>query len=352
MITKKKLTFLYFSSLFLLISSTDLLAANTTYMPNDTLPLEISHIVTTIQQFDLDSSEKQTLKELLTEIDVSFNQMTKEEIFFISKSEIYKAILKFKPQLNIRARSYDPIILKELDEIIKENKRSPFTRWIIKSIHADLKKLFKSPLFHSFNKTHVRLKLTTRQQKLFRRKMNLLLPWYEQLTNSTIEEFEKNLKPLLFFSLKNIAQNSKKLVLFSRFKIQNRSKSNSKLTFFSLQKKEILDKKKPLTTSILEIINPVINSSPLEQLPDPVSDWIPRDDHGKEIKAIASHIRDLSYKPPKKLPSPVDGWDLPRPVSSWVPRDEYGEEIEAIADHIPDPNYQPPENLPQPVESW
>jgi hypothetical protein len=260
--------------------------------PKSDLPVEFSYLVESFQQYPLQDSERENLSNVLKKLDKLFTQMTKEEVYFILKSEIYKELLN-KPRLSQQSQLYDKKILKKFAEIIdtKIENYHQFAKWIIIATYSDLKQIFDSPYFNTFIVEKKGIGLKNPNAAMIEKKLNLVLPWYEDIVNQNPEEFHEMLKPLLLVMLDKITIKIEYLLVFSRFeKIQQTPDDN--LRYFEI--------KIPM---------------PKEAIKDPLLDI------------------DLSAIKPAEQPI----------KDQWLPRNEPME---------PNPNYIPPENLPVPSDDW
>lgn len=261
------------------------------FVPKSDLPVEFSYLVESIQQYPLQDSERDNLSNVLKKLDKLFSQMTKEEVYFVLKSEIYKELLN-KPRLSQQSQLYDKKILRNFAEVIDTKIESyhQFAKWIIIATYSDLKQIFDSPYFNTFIVEKKGIGLKNPNAAMIGKKLNLVLPWYEDITNQNPEEFHEMLKPIMIGILDKITVKIQYLLEFSRFE-KNQLAPDDNLRYFEL--------KIPM---------------PKEAPKDPLLDI------------------DLS-----------EGKPIESNRDKWLPRNEPME---------PNPNYVAPENLPVPSDDW
>lgn len=262
-----------------------------TLAPKSDLPVEFSYLVESIQQYPLPDNEKENLLKVLKKLDKLFAQMTKEEVFFLLKSEIYKDLLN-KPKLTNQSQLYDKKILRKLAELIdnKIDSYHQFAKWIIIANYSDLKQIFDSPYFNTFIVEKKGIGLKNPNAAMIGKKLNLILPWFEDIINQNPEEFHEMLKPIMMGLLDKITSKIEYLLEYSRFE-------------------------KP---------------------------QVALDDNLKyfEIKMPA---------PKESQKDPLANLDLPEGKSEEVVKDQWQPRNEPME---PNPNYVAPENLPVPSNDW
>ena len=217
--------------------------------------------------------------------------MTKEEVYFLLKSEIYKELLN-KPRLTQQSQLYDKKILRKFAELIDTKIESyhQFAKWIIIATYSDLKQIFDSPYFNTFIVEKKGIGLKNPNAAMIEKKLNLVLPWYEDIINQNPEEFHEMLKPILIGILDKITVKIEYLLALSRFE-KPQLVPDDNLRYFEI--------KMP---------------TPKEAQKDPLLDL------------------DLPTGRPAEVAK-----------DQWQPRNEPME---------PNPNYIPPENLPVPSDDW
>ena len=71
------------------------------YQADKKIPLELTYLIEGIQQYPLSKNERTQLTSYINHLDYNFSLLTPPEIIFLTKSEIYKYLLRKKiVQLN------------------------------------------------------------------------------------------------------------------------------------------------------------------------------------------------------------------------------------------------------------
>ena len=290
-------------TLILLLFVSPCLFAKSYYAKKE-LPGELNLILQSIAKMKLKEVEKKLLGEIIWKIDGNFTEMDKDEIFFLVKSSVYKTILQFKKKderiPNIKPKEMEKLVEKKL----ASGPYSNFTRWLLRAIVSDYNNIFKSKGY----------KLTQGDKK----KLRLIMPWYRFFIETSVEEFELDLKDLHFFTLGKILVVSQGLLQYSRFNYKEIKKKE--LNFFEYREPAVLSK----VNSIDEILGSFPdNPQDTNNLPTP---WRPKDGQKND-----DYLKDPNYIPPDKLPEPIN------------------EKLWAKQGGI-DPNYIPPDKLPIPID--
>ncbi|MBT3585715.1 MAG: hypothetical protein HN509_12495 [Halobacteriovoraceae bacterium] len=244
----------------------------------------------------------------LKDLDFYFSKMTKEEILFISKTEIYKLLLKSKPKLKIRASSYDRKILDKIQAHANHVKK-PLSKWLLLSIKTDLKELFDNAAFKRLQKEILGVfKVRKKSTKKLKKKIDFLLPWYELIDTFGVEELDDQLLDLCYQAIENINLQSKLILTYSRFSdIEAARKNHSSLAFF-LEKEQKPDYIKDSPT-LDQIIQPLVKLPNPFVLPKPTNDWAPKADDTIQARALVIPTPNPNYKAPKEIPQPVNDWN-------------------------------------------
>jgi len=272
------------------------------------LPSEFCYLLESIQKTEFSPAEKQSFTDTLKELDAQFNLMTKEEIFFILKGEIYKALLAHHK--NSTEIPLEDTQLSRLNKALLEkgSRLYAFGLWLMIALKSDAEVLLHHP-------ERSQLKLGTKDKELLRlkKKINLISPWIQNFLNMEIDEFHSDLRPLMKTILKRIEITIRLFVLQGRFEKIKLTKENSQptLSFFTL--KEISK-----AESFTELNNWLRRQSLDKEKPSNSNVWQPKDD-GKIP----------NYLSPKVLPKPADDWSndssdtklpkiMPKPIDDWI----------------------------------
>ena len=270
-----------------------LFAAPVTYYPKKDLPVEFSYLIESIQLYPLEEKEREALAKKIKELDQMLAALTKEEVYFLLKSEIYKGLLE-QPRLKNQNPYYNPDILKPLNSIIEVriDDYHKFAQWLLFAIYSDLSQNFDSPFYNTFMvKKKTGLSLKNKNLIMMQRKFDFTLPWYEEIVNSTPEEFHEGLKDNMFHLLDVIKMKMGDLIKFSRFDNFKIDSNKQSLTFFTNKSKEAPGKKEE------EILGLTIEEKP--QITVKKEEWVPKN---------APEDPDPNYTPPEVLPEPINDW--------------------------------------------
>lgn len=201
----------------LLIFSFNLLAFDKDFKAvNDRVPLEFNLLFDSLKLGIKSPSEKIQLVGLAKELDENLAFLQKEHIFFLMKSEVIKNVLEYQHR---KVRSFDmtSFLLERLEEDFqkKENFLTPFSRWIWRSILAELKYREKMGLItkNSFNPTLFDGPIKAEAQR-FQRYLNYLLPWVDKMDSLSPPEFNELTKKVSWLTLRRLNDRS---ILFKRF---------------------------------------------------------------------------------------------------------------------------------------
>lgn len=288
----------------LLYSSLSLSAVEV-LMPTDNLPRELIYLTESMQDLDLKDTEKLKKNDkLFLEIEALFKQLTKEELYFISKAELYKTTLAFKPSLKISEKYYSKEIISEIEEKLKVTKLNSFSHWLISGLLKDLSDLFESRHFPSFLNERNKGALTNGKSRSTQKKFNFLLPWLQSFMNEEIALFEYSLRPLMLKTLEKIQIKGNYLLDFSK---PNSARKVQKVSYFSKQKLNI--NKEGKASTVEDILDPILSGLKNKNLPVPVDDWIDEQDEFSKGLSPSPVV-----KPGTNTTSPIN---LPTPVEEW-----------------------------------
>lgn len=243
-----------------------------TYVPNDQFPIEFKYLLESYQE-NMTDIDQEFLNEQIANLEKYGNLLTKEEIFFISKSAIYQSVLKYRelepPQYP--SEFYQTSFLKKFEEKEKiYQQQDPFTSWLLLSSLYDLQNLSQGMKFNNLalSKTNSR-KISDRDLLKIDRKFTLALYFQMKFEQETAESFKKWVRLIMKDSLKKVTQQLSLLAMASRFNVPIDADFKN-LKLFSLQNAKKAKKEVktviPKSKSAEEIIDSVL-------LPKPVDDW-------------------------------------------------------------------------------
>jgi hypothetical protein len=274
-------------------------------MPTDKLPRELIYLTESLQEIDLKNEERiRQNDKIFLNIETLFKRLTKEELYFLSKTELYKTALAFRPPLKVSEKFYSKDIIVKVDEKLKITKLNSFSHWLIAGILKDLSNLFESRHFPSFINERNKGALTSGKSRSIQKKMNFLLPWLQSFMNEETGLFEYSLRPLMLKTLEKIQTKANYLMDFSR---ANTSRKIKETTYFLKQNLNINKEGRP--TTVEEILDPLLSGLKNKNLPVPVDDWIDEEDEFTKGLTPSPVVNPSGNNTaPKTLPTPVEEW--------------------------------------------
>ncbi len=276
----------YLLIIFIIPLSFKAMSINKIILPSNELPMELSFIIESIQKYNLDKKEIKFIENTITQIDKNFSLMEKGEIFFLSKSEIYKSILSNTPEYSIKKESLEETINKLKTAIKNKNSNKKFTLWIMQSILKDLKNI-----------------IDNKKSKTSKNKTNFILKWCQAIILEDTKQLERRIKNIIKISLKKINDYSNIFTTLSK----DKSKTKKELIYF-----QIKEKKEDMTNKIKteKILEPVIKNYSSNKIPLPVNDWdLNEADFSKSISPV-NIIKPNNYYKSSILPIPTNDWKL------------------------------------------
>lgn len=315
------------------------------YLPNNKFPLEFVLLIQSLQKIELTDEEKKDLIKNIAIIDQIAAIMSKEEIFFIIKTEIYKAILNKYKDEKTRFKLYRPENIVKLKDFSKRKFTAllPFANWMARAIQSDMKVIIKS---HLFNKLINHLKRTNlinnSNLRKVKRRLSLLLPWYQKLSTLAKNDIDELMKEFMIECLRKITFFIKSLAQFTQ---EKELAISPKVTSYKFFKKFDLSSIRgiPKSYDILTIMKFDDEVKTAKQTLTESSKWKP----SKEVLPKGYPTPSPNYVPPEVLPQPVDDW-MPKEDKDTSKISKRN--IPLVVPTI-DPKYVPPKNLPKPAEN-
>ncbi|HAZ13091.1 MAG: hypothetical protein A2X86_09875 [Bdellovibrionales bacterium GWA2_49_15] len=276
------------------------------------LPTEFILLLESVQRDDLSDKSKVQFEQWIISLDESFGVLTKDEIFFLCKAEIYKAILKKYRNSETDLKKFNLYFLKtavaKVEQVNREKVAlSLFSKWMIQALLSDLKSLLTAPQNLNFitfvqNGTDV----TSPAFIIWSKKMKMVAPWVDLFINSVDSEFESIVRPIQLEALQTIAIYADLLLKQSRFKDAWPKKKSTLtgLSFFNW--KELQETKEPAIIANEPLLPQGSGSSEA-----PPAAWTPKDtpDAITSSKLPPNYpTPNPDYLPPDRLPQPVNDW--------------------------------------------
>lgn len=191
--------------------------------------------------------EKKSFIEICKELDKNLGSLSKENIFFLMKSEVIKNTLEHK---HPKTRSFDVTItlISNLEEELKgkQSDLTPFSLWIWRSIIAELKLresmgLISSKSFNVYNFNNDKRV----QAQRFSKYLNYLIPWIDKMDGLNANNFNELTKEVSWKILKRINQRS---ILFSQ--LASTASTSVKYSIFNIPDKILHNSQETRETSL------------------------------------------------------------------------------------------------------
>ncbi len=291
---------------FIFLFSIGLTSVKSAYwIPEKKMPYEIESIVRSIQWDNLKNDLKENMQNNVGKIDFMMSKVPESDLYFISKTTIYKYLLENRPSSKISKNFYDSSPF--LDFKIKKGniKLVPFGEWLLSVILRDLNEIYHTPDYKKYLKSRKDSNFTTPKTNKMAKQLNLIVPWFVFFQERSIQEINWELQ---FVIDKVLVQLGDQLKIYWELKTGAKITwpNHFKITWFSYKKRETQTQK----DSLSEIVEGVVQGQKLQELPAPTDDWNMRpSDFASNLTPILKNQEpDPQYSPPEKLPEPVDDW--------------------------------------------
>lgn len=283
------------------------------YFVSEKVPLEIEFILNSIKWNKLSKNESQKLKGYINGLDKSFQFLTKEQIFRISKIEIYKQILKMNKASKVKISEIVKSIPEKMTAKTKDENYtySDFSKWLIQAISSDFEQILKDPNFYDYKTKMInKQKIVSKSLRTIDKKILLLVNWYKKIVfssdsdlNSQCEEIGKYLLEKLNLLFKVVLSQTLEEENLEKWKLPN-----EKLVHFERVEKTSSEQKiqDTLTDVINEIDSKETSVEEKVKLIEP-NEWRPSETEGL-VRPRNYPEKDPNYIPPKELPKPVNDW--------------------------------------------
>lgn len=266
------------------------------------IPLELNLLIESIQNSSSENQNDEIQKKMLPiiyNIDSYARVLTKEDIFFIGKIEIYKTILK-SDSTSAKA-IVDGDSLKILKDAIKKSN-DPFITWFLKALLQDSENLLSSPKYKDYVLQKNNARLETLELRKIDKKVKLIYRWISKINTNSVD-FQEILKaellPLMIESLKNIEENFYLMASQSSLiPFPGIIKSPNELKFFSLKEIKQPPKKSVKNKSVEDILAPITDEDGQDKasLPEPSKeDWLNDDNAPTNLKNLPKPTDDADW---------------------------------------------------------
>lgn len=264
------------------------------------LPIEINLLLDYYQSHSPDEFKK--ILPVVMEIDLYARSISKEDIFIIGKTEVYKTLLK----------NYDAPIKQPVDgttlAVLRQGitkTQDPFLKWFLQALLKDSRDLIENRLYKEFLlQKNNNIKLEKIEYRKLEKKGELLQYWVSKI-NPDAQDFPENLKaelnPKMLDALKNI-QNSFKLLAreSNLLPIAPALKNESELKFFAIKESTTAPAKPTVDAaeqkSVDDILAPITNPPSSADLPSPSQEnWIEDENTPPELQNLPKPNNDADW---------------------------------------------------------
>jgi hypothetical protein len=235
------------------------------------IPLEFNLLLEGLQPAPLPQQEFELLKQQITRIESYALNMTKEEIFFITKAAFYKSFLIF--QKNNPKNYFDATSIMNISSA-RQKTNDSFLKWFFTALEKDALSINNLPLYQDYLNARSLGKLDKIELKKIDRKVQLVSWWITKISADIPELIWKEIKPLLIEILNKIEVSFYLMANLSKATTVATPLKYAPLTFFLIEE---LKNKLP-TPAPLPTVNDIIDSTESNdslKLPSPSSeDWL------------------------------------------------------------------------------
>lgn len=271
--------------------------------PTNQFPLEIHLIFKSIQLQNLSNPQYLRLQKRAYILDALASSLLKEELYFIIKSEVYKAIIKYPPPTKSTFEADD---LKNLKKFA-ENNKDPFFHWMFTALYVDAENLFSSQNYKTYLIQKKAGKIISPEASRVAKKLQLIARFYSKININDPLQSNTEFKELLDQILDNLEEALFLVASESKFdKPKPVLKIGDPYNFFAFKKidqeQKVNNKKSKTVEDIIDqtpsdIEDQTISSeSPLGNLPKPSNeDWLKDDNSPIDIKKLPKPTNDADW---------------------------------------------------------
>lgn len=269
---------------------------------------ELQALVESFKMDYMTEEEKKSLQEKIENLDSLLSALSKEEHFFISKTAVYKWLLKNKPNIRIPNK----FVIENFQSKSEPGDLAPFPKWLLTALRSDTAEIVADKNYERY-----RTLLNKEPQKAAKSKLHkkiaMIRPWLYLFQKEDAQQIDLRMMKFHFTILEHIIAQFK---IFSLFKSDKLPTPSQSLSFFVFR-----EKGKPITEDkTLSILEEVIQKHKNAGLPVPTNDWsLPEEDSWdlskndeKLSKQQEVNIKNPTpkkdYRAPQKLPEPIDDW--------------------------------------------
>ncbi|MFZ4713965.1 MAG: hypothetical protein ACOYL6_09650 [Bacteriovoracaceae bacterium] len=165
-------------------------------LKEDKLPLELVLMSESINEMKLTPDEKEFFSEHARNLNRHLKFLTKEQMYFVVKSEIYKNVLEKEFHGDFKIMKFTSIDIANVEKSYATYKKeySPFARWLVESVISDFSELKDYP---GFNQVKLDVPEKDPTLNLVRRKLSLLSPWLGAIAGLKASDFNLKMKRMM-----------------------------------------------------------------------------------------------------------------------------------------------------------
>lgn len=274
-------------------------AANKVIVATRELPLELRVLIDSLQQKNPEAFNN--ILPTIFKIDQYAKSMNKEDLFLITKVEIYKTLLK----------NYEVPIKQPIDgsglQLLREGYRKvndPFSRWFLQALIKDTKDLLESPNYKEYIlQKNNGLRSDKIEYRKLEKKSELIQRWVSKIRPQA-EDFPASLTNELIIKMKEALNN-----IEERFALIHREASQEVLAEFPKDENALkffkveIAKSLPANIeapkegkSVEEILSPLTDSLNPANLPTPSQEnWLEEENTPPELKNLPKPSNDADW---------------------------------------------------------
>lgn len=301
----------FIALLLTIIISTPLCAKVFTYSPiTKKFPIEFELLFNFLQSEELNPDEKYQFERSIVELDRLARNMNEEELLFITKTEIYKTLLKPNDTTALKREMFNPQFMSTVRMALNNAKNDAFTKWFLTALEKDLTSLFNSTEYKDLMLLKNSRQTPPVELLKIERRLELALKLAMNVNSESNSQLKAELKTKALNLLRNLENAFKLIALQSKFAPLAQEVTLSSLKFFKAEEvtpvTTMQQNKIKVEKTIDDILNPVLNSDSdkkVEALPQPVNEneWL-----------LDAELDRMTAPSKTELPKPVDQTD-------WLP---------------------------------
>lgn len=273
-------------------------------------PIEFELLFNFLQSEDLTPDERYQFERSIVEIDRLARNMNEEELLFVTKTEIYKTLLKPSDATALKREMFNPQFMSTVRMALNNAKNDAFTKWFLTALEKDLTTLFNSTEYKDLMLLKTSRQTPPVELLKVERRLELALKLAMNVNSDSNAQLKAELKTKSLNVLRNLENSFKLIALQSKFDPLASDVSLTNLKFFKAEElvKNATKQQEPVKKekSIDDILNPVLNAdSPnkIDALPKPV---------GEDEWLLDAELNRMTAPSKTELPKPVDQTD-------WLP---------------------------------